>query len=441
MLFSDHRYILQIFKNKLYAYQVDIKGLKIVETLEQEFNGEEDLPEKLLEVKQVFKKESFFLLIPEEKAKLYLFKLPLETKNVVGAVEEQLGLQAEDKLSNLTYDLRKMGADEEEGVVYHQVIVAQKSYLKDLKRVFDKAEIRIETIENPSFALARLTKNVKVPHLVYYKDLQQRVLCACFEGEVFAALSLDVRKKIENAGAEMIDEVKGRYGFEIKSVLCSPAFVDELEEVKDLRIKEEELLHPALGLVLKKDIGGADLDVLSLKFPEVEFHGESIIEKMNWKLVFSILIMLIILIGGGFLLKNLWGKANFKALLPSARPTPTNTPIPGPKFSPTPLPTVIPTPTPLNKADLKIQILNGSGTTGVATRAQVFLTEDGWVIDTVANADRYDYENTQIKIKKSKEVFAEMLKTKLSEKYAVADVIGELSEDNSVDAIVIIGKT
>lgn len=440
MLFSDYRFILQIFKNRLCAYKVDVSTLKIVETLEQEFGEGEDLLEKLAEVKKVFKRSNFFLLIPEEKTKLYLFKLPLDTKNVVGAVEEQLGLQADEKLSNLTYDLKKMGVDEEEGVSYHQAIVAQKNYLKDLKKAFDKAGVAVETIENPSFALARLTKNVKVPHCIYYKDSEQRVFLAAFEGEVFAAACLDIRKKLENAITEMVSEIKGRYGLEIKSILCQPTVAFELEDVKGLRVKQEDLLHPALGLALKKDLFGADLDVLSLRFPEVELKDEGVFEKMNKKLLLIPLLFLV-LAAGFLLVKSQWGRLNLAGITAVFAPAPTATPLPSPSLSPTPQPTTTPAPTPLVKSELKVQILNGSGVVGVASRAQTFLIEDGWVIDSVANADRYDYENTQIKIKKSKEAYLTMLKARLSENFSLSETIEELPEGENVDAVVIIGRS
>lgn len=79
----------------------------------------------------------------------------------------------------------------------------------------------------------------------------------------------------------------------------------------------------------------------------------------------------------------------------NSKPTPTSIPIP----------TKVPTPkTVIQKDQLNIEILNGTGTAGMAGSLQNQLEEIGYKIDSVGNAENYEYENTVI-IAKNQQIF------------------------------------
>lgn len=89
-----------------------------------------------------------------------------------------------------------------------------------------------------------------------------------------------------------------------------------------------------------------------------------------------------------FLLLNL-ALRNIGAIrLPSFR---TATPTPVPTRRPTAVPTVA-----VDRADVTIDIQNGVGTPGLANSFKTELTDLGYAVGTVGNAENYDYENTVI---------------------------------------------
>lgn len=170
-------------------------------------------------------------------------------------------------------------------------------------------------------------------------------------------------------------------------------------------------------------------------------------------ILFALIIGIAILAGNYFLS----GKSQSPATptpTPTEAPTPTPTPeatvsaTPTPKASPTPSSKVTPTgkvtPTPTTGAttgkSLQVQVLNGSGTPGEAGKAATLLKNAGYSITSTGNADTFDYTNTIIQIKKSKNQYAAQLKKDLSSQYTVDPTVQTLAETSSSDAIVILGS-
>lgn len=101
-------------------------------------------------------------------------------------------------------------------------------------------------------------------------------------------------------------------------------------------------------------------------------------------------------------------------------------------------PTKAPRPTPepasrINKAELSIDIQNGSGTPGMANKVKAALESKDYTINNVGNADSFDYENTTI-IAPTKEIFnllAKDLKT-----YKVAKPVYEKTNTSQITVII-----
>jgi hypothetical protein len=68
------------------------------------------------------------------------------------------------------------------------------------------------------------------------------------------------------------------------------------------------------------------------------------------------------------------------------------------KIGSVPLPTAVVSPTSyvIDKKTLKIRLLNGSGTTGLASRAAELLLKKGYQDIQTGNANRYDYQETVV---------------------------------------------
>lgn len=130
---------------------------------------------------------------------------------------------------------------------------------------------------------------------------------------------------------------------------------------------------------------------------------------------------------GGFNLARMTSGISFGA--PSATPIPSNTPVP----------TVTPSPTPeLAREDIRIRVLNGSGTAGKATDVRDILRDAGYSDILTGNADSFDYEQTEIQIKEESEIYFGTLQTDLSE-YVEINESTTLDEDDAADVVIIIG--
>lgn len=103
------------------------------------------------------------------------------------------------------------------------------------------------------------------------------------------------------------------------------------------------------------------------------------------------------------------------------------------------LPEATPTPE-LDRSELTVQVLNGSGTPGFAGEAKGYLEGLGYEEVDTGNADSYDYEESVIAIKESKKEYLSMLKADLVEKYLVAAKTETLDEDDDFDVIITLGS-
>lgn len=132
-----------------------------------------------------------------------------------------------------------------------------------------------------------------------------------------------------------------------------------------------------------------------------------------------------------FLVLNLVNRVN--VIFPNLTLIPQNKP------SPTPQPTQTPIPTPLIKPEeIKVKVLNGSGVAGKAAEVKEILKKIGYEQIVTGNADNFDYEITEIHVKKTKEYLLDRIKKDLSE-YTNSFKQDLLDEKENVDLLIIIG--
>lgn len=93
----------------------------------------------------------------------------------------------------------------------------------------------------------------------------------------------------------------------------------------------------------------------------------------------------------------------------------------------------------LDRSTLKVEILNGSGTAGVAGKVQTILEDLGYTVTRTGNADNFDYEETVINVKATRKNFLSQLEKDLGDDYAIGSTSATLT-GTSADAVVIVGK-
>ncbi|GIW63798.1 MAG: hypothetical protein KatS3mg091_600 [Patescibacteria group bacterium] len=152
--------------------------------------------------------------------------------------------------------------------------------------------------------------------------------------------------------------------------------------------------------------------------------------------VFNFLISLILAFSIMYGYSRIQGQTGgFNLSLPNnllSRQQPTATP------QPTAVPTNTPTPTPsINKEEINIKILNGSGVRGQAGKLQTYLEEKGYSQIITGNADNFDYTKTEIQYKS--EQLMTVVRDDLKE---VVDnpSLKLLEDDSNADIVIIIGS-
>lgn len=193
----------------------------------------------------------------------------------------------------------------------------------------------------------------------------------------------------------------------------------------------------------------------SFQAPSSQFNYSSPAPKKSKKFLFIILFF-IILVGIVFSIQKLFFEAETEEKPPVITQTPTefqfptDTPMPTPtgeEEEPTISPTIAkPTVNPvdqstgLDRSTLSIEVQNGSGEVGAASKGSDILKSFGYKITATANADNFDYENATIKVKSIKSNFLALLKKDLGFSYTIGSASADLSSDSAADVLVIIGK-
>ena len=130
--------------------------------------------------------------------------------------------------------------------------------------------------------------------------------------------------------------------------------------------------------------------------------------------------------------------SNFKSIVPPIVPLLSPTTKPQPALSPS-KPKATPIPSPLfTKAELKIKVLNGTGIRGKASEVKDLLNKKGYLEILTDNADNFDYTESELQIKKSKNQAKSTLIKDLAENVSPFKE-SVLPETESADVVIIIG--
>lgn len=246
---------------------------------------------------------------------------------------------------------------------------------------------------------------------------------------------------------------------EAEAVVVSPPVVvpDVKPEEKTEEVKEEVLVDKPMGVRLEAvevqpeavssvnsaEGLGASIDNLAKIVDQGEVTAtvaEPAEQKTGSKLVniSAVVLAFLLGLGSGFGVGYyVWGKGETKTADPGKTVQPTISQPAPTKAATSPTPTV----KPVNKSQLKIQVLNGTDSKGVAAKARDVLVAAGYSGVTVGNAENSDYEMTEISIKQTKKAYLEELSKDLTDgKYTLGSQVRDLPENSEYDAVVVIGS-
>lgn len=135
----------------------------------------------------------------------------------------------------------------------------------------------------------------------------------------------------------------------------------------------------------------------------------------------AVLLMIVLAVGAFF----------FKSSKPAPAPVPTTSPVT--YETPSPAPDL------LVRSDWSLEVLNGSGTSGLAKKVAAEIAALGYPVVKTGNADKQTYAKTEILVKKDLMPQIDLVIADLKDTIKIASVAGELTE-GTASARIIIGK-
>ncbi len=93
----------------------------------------------------------------------------------------------------------------------------------------------------------------------------------------------------------------------------------------------------------------------------------------------------------------------------------------------------------VDKSQIKVRVLNGSGTAGAASSAKDFIESKGYKVVSIGNVDGYGFAQTAVKLKNSVMKIKDTLVSDLSGKYSVKVSNTPLEATDSADVEVTVG--
>jgi hypothetical protein len=161
--------------------------------------------------------------------------------------------------------------------------------------------------------------------------------------------------------------------------------------------------------------------------PEISIHTEKSSKPVY---LWAIVVIVACLVAGGSLL-FLSGKKNFTV---SKGPVPTPTTIVIATVTPSASPSAA------KRSDITIQVLNGGGKAGAASKMKTTLEDKGYTVGETGNAEKYTYDKTVILVKAAKKQYLSLLENDLKGTYVLGTSSATLESTVSFDARVIVGK-
>lgn len=171
---------------------------------------------------------------------------------------------------------------------------------------------------------------------------------------------------------------------------------------------------------------------ISIVRSDSEPSSEFIEEKTNYLWIIIPIALLIGALVGGFItyFSGISRLTNEKQT-----PSPIATVIPSVESTPTASPSAS-----FKRETLKLQVLNGSGVSGLAGKAKIYLESLGYKDVVAGNASSSDLIETTISVKESKKDLVENIRTDLAKNYKVAKETETLSTSSKYDFVITLGS-
>ncbi len=153
--------------------------------------------------------------------------------------------------------------------------------------------------------------------------------------------------------------------------------------------------------------------------------------KLPWPIIAIVLGAIIIV---GLIIKIITTKSS------PALPKANEILIEGSSAQASPSPSPQASDTEINRDEMKLQVLNGSGVTGAAGKLAKILDTAGFTDIKTGNADNFDVKGVKIQVKDGETEVGKMIEEDLTDDYEDIVIKETLDEDSDFDAVITLGK-
>lgn len=366
-----------------------------------------------------------------------------------------------------------------------QAFIVTKALLSLFGQVFKQLDLEIVSVESLAQCLT-LDKVSSEPYLILWGE-DYLYLSLVVDGFVYDGQSVsgeDIYKQINS----LISSNEQKFDLEINTLYIASKKID----MKKLKTKgkqvEEVVLDPFAGSavvneefvvasevdgVIDEDSGETAEDESNNEIGDESLSKSAIIEgkapaapkpprssiatqeesmdsvttpetnKSNAKLVAVILTVVVVLvgmvIGGFFVYQNAMKEASEAPEIEVTEQTPVVEATPAPESTPEASQAAQPAADTVDLSELSVEVLNGSGTPGLAGKVANLLEDAGFDSIDTGNADSFDFEETVIQVKPGADSVYESALTAIQDDYEA--IQGEdLESTSEYDMIVTVGK-
>ena len=408
------------------------------------------------------KSRKVILALNEQEVFLDRYILDSSLTNLKDGIGKYLEPRLPYPLNDATVRFRKISTDS------IQLISTKHQLIRDLVSIFENTEFELKKLEPLPLPYLSLLSEEQEPYIFVLAEDQTLEFGLVINKVIVFTSSSRLLKDIRSSQREIVTTTRNLIAVEYeKNKVANTTLRNIFIVGQDAALLKdffaEENLKPAVIDLLENftlenssDIvdytkalltATAENEILSFSVKDEigvnEKNPGSSFPLKRFLLVGFLVIIILVSIVGGLLsfgvipfssnTNEATGKSNeIKKATQSASKATTSSSDQKPVEEQTP-----PIPT-INKSELKIQILNGTTTKGLAGQTKDLLVSKGYSVTNIGNAESSNYDQTIVKFKVSKEATLDDLTSALSERYSV--IRGDhLNEGDQFDIIIIIG--
>lgn len=301
-----------------------------------------------------------------------------------------------------------------------QIIYLNKDFFDQFRIAVHRHKIKIKLVESLSTGISRFLSKNKLTFVLF----ENLVIISFNQTPIFSKV-LD-KPLTQDDINRVFAFTKARFNILPQQIIFSPTGDTAFSPYDFAGLTPEYLdINPITGLIHSSNVTGPDDSTtrLEIKSPQPVIINQSSLSKK----IAIILAVCIFLVAGLLISSKKIFNRNTDYVSPVVENIPQNTP--------TPIPTI-------NIDSLKIQVLNGSGITGEATKVSTLLSQNKFKVANTGNAPNYDYVKTEIQTKElvSTQII-DLLIESLEKDYTSTVSATKLPESSEYDIIVTTGKT